>query len=105
MIVYFLLYERRHTAMSDYSKARAIKHAGGVTFVRHQVHLLREDGSVFARKAKCTVFDDDHTPPKLIREDYPIKQLRKLRCDLPASYVDSRGDIVNSDGAVILQGP
>jgi len=110
MIVFFLTYEEtsarvRHRRERYSGRPRAHCHTGGVSLVGNQVHLLREDGSVFCRRKKCTLFDDNTTPPRLIREDYEVKFLRKLKAQLPQSYISFAGDIVNAKGEVIMQGP
>lgn len=110
MIVFFITYDEassrvRHKRDRYSGRPHAHCHKGGVALVGKQVHLLREDGSVFCRKNKCTAFDDSVTPARLFREDYPLKFLRKLKADLPPTFIDFTGAMVDLKGNVLMEGP
>ena len=83
-------------------KPKARFHVGDVSIVNNtvylgltQVHGLR----------KVTMFDDACVPPRLIREDYSIRQLRKMKAKLPPVYTDMNGNIVNLAGETVMEGP
>ena len=103
MIAIFINYDE--TRRKAFVRPRAYVHRGDMAFVRHQVHLLREDGTCFARRAKVTLFDDSVTPPKLIREDYDLKRLRKLKAKLPPLFTDAQGNIRDLNLNLIMKGP
>ena len=109
MIAFYIVHQeisaRRRGNRPHAWRPRSHQHSGDVLFHNRQVHLLRENGSCFARRSKVTLFDDSQTPPKLIREDYPLKQLAKLKARLPEMWIDERGNIITRDGETIMQGP
>lgn len=107
MIAFFIIYEQVSSRVRKRFGGRphAHRHVGNVAFVGAQIHLLREDGSVFCRRRKCTVFDDSVTPPRLIREDYELKDLRKLKAPLPPTYISLNGSIMDLKGNVVMEGP
>lgn len=104
MIVYFLTY-----VVNPYGKVterpKCHRYAGKVTFNKSEVWLYDKNDRPI-RKKRVTLFDDTTTPPKLIREDYELKHLRKFKyIQLPQTYIDDHGDIVNTKGEVIFAGP
>jgi hypothetical protein len=117
MIALFLNYDnagRSSRTEKFQMKPRLCIHQGEVVFVTGnvggQVQLIREDGSVFARRSKVTLLDDSIQPPRVIREDYPLKKLRSLaryqhRDKIPELMTNEAGDIVDRAGRVILEGP
>ncbi len=86
--------------------AKACSSTGPMEFTMHEVIVPNLEG--FPRKKTLrlfTLFDDNFAPPKLVREDYSIEDLRELGAPLPAIYVNTEGSIVNLDGEVIMKGP
>ncbi len=111
MICLFLNYDQAgRTSRTERFKMRprVCIHRGEVRIVNGQVQLLREDGvTVFARRSKCTLLDDSIQPPRIVREDYPIKKLKSLckREDFPMLFTDSNDNVIDTRGKIIIEGP
>jgi hypothetical protein len=104
MIVYFLTYAVNPSGKVT-ERPRCHRYEGKVTFSGNEVWLYDSHDRPI-RKRRATLFDDSVTPPKLIREDYDLRKLRKFKyVKLPDAFVDSSGDIVNAKGDVIFSGP
>lgn len=104
MIVYYLTYD--YDAQGKCHGAKAHRYEGNVTFVAGTSRVLIGTGANYQKRNRATVFDDTFTPPKLIREDYPLKKLRKFKyLELPASYIDDHGNIVSAKGDTLMEGP
>lgn len=107
MIAFYLTYEydRKGTCHG----ACAVRYDGTIIFLSSSTTVLLGESPArgeHVRRNKVTIFDDSHNPPKLIREDYPMKKLRKFKyLDLPSSYIDDRGNIVNAKGETLMEGP
>lgn len=57
---------------------------------------------------KCTIFDDSFTPPKIIRYDYRIEELKAKNAKLPPLFQRTDGifnAILNADGTQVMSGP
>lgn len=104
MIAYFFSY-----SVSPSGKILERPHChtynGKVTFSGNEVWLYdKHDRPI--RKRRVTLFDDSCAPPKLIREDYDLKKLRKFKyVALPSSFINASGDIEDAKGEVIMSGP
>lgn len=104
MIAFYLTYEVNPSGKVT-QRPRCHRYTGMVTFNKTEVWLYGSNGKP-VRKRKVTLFDDSHTPPRLIREDYELKDIRKFKyVDLPLTYVDDRGNIVNAKGETLMEGP
>jgi len=105
MKTFFLVYDQQGAYGSGgYSRnakhkplPRAVCVEGKVT--EKGKSIILPDGT---RKLKATVFDDS-TPPRLIRVDYDLDDLRKIGAELPATYISTNGSIKRgSDGHTIF---
>lgn len=104
MIAYFLVYD--YDARGKCHGATAHRYNGTVTFLAESSTVLLGTGSNYVRRNKVTIFDDAHQPPRLIREDYELKKLRKFKyLKLPEQFIDMRGNIVTAKGEVLFAGP
>lgn len=104
MIAYFLTYAVNPSGKIT-ERPRCHTYTGKVTFSGNEVWLYDANDRPI-RKRRVTLFDDSQQPPKLIREDYELRKLRKFKyVKLPTSFIDGRGDIVSANGDVIFSGP
>lgn len=107
MIAYYLTYAVNPGGKVT-ERPKCWRYDGKVTFPlsRSTAVWLYDSHDRPFQKRRVTLFDDSHSPPKLIREDYPVKDLRKFKyIELPSLFIDERGNIVNTSGETVMQGP
>lgn len=79
------------------------KYSGAVTFLENgRVVLFDKEKTAPPR---VTIFDDSSTPPGLIKENIELKYLKENGAELPDCYIDRRGNIRNSNGELVFEGP
>ena len=112
MIVFWIAGVTNMTCLSRKARgarvmpAAAYSHRAPMEFTMHEVLLTNWEKLPRKKVLRLfTLFDDSSMPPRLVREDYSLRDLRELGARLPKTYIDMTGAIVSDTGEVIMRGP
>lgn len=105
MKTFYLVYDQ-HGACGSGGYSRNAKHKPLPRAVCVEGKITEKGKSIIlpdgTRKLKATIFDDS-TPPRLIRADYDLDDLRKLGAELPAAFISLNGSVKRgADGKTIF---
>ncbi len=73
--------------------------------VRKFTGSMKEWRKTKPRKIKATIFDDNHTPPRVLRLEVPFETIERAGYKLPPFMKDWTGDIIETcSGKVVMFG-